>query len=355
MKFSPVVFLAFAVFAFTCVAQDATDRTLVGDARTGAITKDTSRVDLDEIYGGRNVIDATLPGPEGTEYEGTIVFPDNEEQKIEVIWASEEKSGPEFVRISGDRTSWQTETGLTLGMSLKEVQELNGKAFTILGFEWDFGGFVSSFNGGSLDGGPSVRFATKEGDDAGQVIGDAGFLSSLPDLQRLNPTVSEITVAFTRPGDQNAPGEGDGLTVTKTSNTAFDVGAEAAAFVQTMIETNDELRVRYEGLIAKSAEAAGGRFQAGEWKAIEWLVPNLSSSFQNEVGESDGESIYLVQQQLQEGFRGGYSVNDNIVARVHAVFHEDHGYNKKKDEYFLTKSTLTLTFEGFVTVLVEPQ
>ena len=59
-----------------------------------------------------------------------------------------------------------------------------------------------------------------------------------------------------------------------------------------------------------------------------------------------------MQQQLQEGFRGGYSVNDNIVVRVRAFFHEDHGYNEKKDEYFLTKSTLTLTFEGFVTVKV---
>ena len=352
MKFSPFVLLTFAFSLLSLNAQDATDRTLVGDERAGAITKDTSRADLDEIYGRRNVIDATLPGPEGTEFEGTIIFPDNDAEKIEVIWTSEEKTRPEFVRVGGDQTSWHTDAGLTLGMSLKEVHELNGKDFTILGFDWDYGGFVSSFNGGGLDGGPSIRFATKEGDDTSNVAGDTEFLSSLPALQRLNPTVSEITVMLSRPVDENAPGEVEGLTETKTSTSPLEVGEEVPAFVQRMIESNEELSVRYEGLIAKRAEAAGGRFQAGEWKAIEWLVPNLSSSFRDGKGERDGESIYLVQQQLQEGFRGGYSVNDNIVVRVRAFFHEDHGYNEKKDEYFLTKSTLTLTFEGFVTVKV---
>ncbi len=140
------------------------------------------------------MIDATLPGPEGTEFEGTIIFPDNDAEKIEVIWTSEEKTRPEFVRVGGDQTSWHTDSGLTLGMSLKEVHELNGKDFTILGFDWDYGGFVSSFNGGGLDGGPSIRFATKEGDDTSNVAGDTEFLSSLPALQRLNQSAVTPTL-----------------------------------------------------------------------------------------------------------------------------------------------------------------
>jgi hypothetical protein len=144
--------------------------------------------------------------------------------------------------------------------------------------------------------------------------------------------------------------------VTKTSHKAFDIPKEVVNFVSNLIETNPEVRTQYEKLTATTQEAAGGRFAVGKLVAIEWLVPNFENDFRDTGGTRDGEYVYLVQQQLVAGFHHGYSVMDNVVARVQVKLHEDHARDRKaRDGFRLTSSSLDLTFDGFFGVTLTPK
>jgi uncharacterized protein YecT (DUF1311 family) len=133
------------------------------------------------------------------------------------------------------------------------------------------------------------------------------------------------------------------IELTKTSQTEFNIPKEVVAFVSNLIETNPVIRRQYEGLTAATRQNAGGRFSVGNFVPIEWLVPNFESNAKDTGATSDGEYIYLVQQQLIFGFHRGYSVEDNVVARVHVRLHEVDDQN-----------SLKMTFEGFVTVALNP-
>jgi hypothetical protein len=91
---------------------------------------------------------------------------------------------------------------------------------------------------------------------------------------------------------------------------------------------------------------SGGRFRVGDFVPIEWLVPSFETNTKDTGSSSDGEYIYLVQQQLIFGFHRGYSVEDNVVARVHVRLHEVDPP---------VQNSLKMTFEGFVTVALSPE
>lgn len=140
-------------------------------------------------------------------------------------------------------------------------------------------------------------------------------------------------------------------TLTKTSKTAFDIPKEVAAFVDRLTTEDAEIAAQYQRLIALTQDEAGGRFKVGAFEAIEWLVPNFEVEFTDEGGTRDGEFTYLVRQQLQAGFHRGYSIPDNVVARVFVAIHEDHKPDPKGENGFvLTLAKLTLRFDGFFSV-----
>lgn len=84
-------------------------------------------------------------------------------------------------------------------------------------------------------------------------------------------------------------------------------------------------------------------------------MPSRNDEFRDGKGSRTGEIVYLVQQQLIFGFNGGYAVEDNVIAQIRAEFEEDHSYDREKDTYTFSQSTLNLTFEGFVTLSVAPK
>jgi hypothetical protein len=144
--------------------------------------------------------------------------------------------------------------------------------------------------------------------------------------------------------------------ITKISHRQFNIPKEIVAFVSHLVESDPDVSTQYEKLTAATREEAGGKFAVGDFVAIEWLVPEFSVEFGESGGTRDGEYIYLVQQQLRSGFHRGYSVDDNVVARVHVKLHEDHKPNpKKKDDFVLSSNSLELTFEGFVAVTLTPE
>jgi hypothetical protein len=148
----------------------------------------------------------------------------------------------------------------------------------------------------------------------------------------------------------------DAKTVTKTSNHLFDIPKEVATFVEHLVETDAGIRTKYAHLIAPTQEEAGGRFSVGPFTAIEWLVPEANVEFQASGGTRDYEGVYLVLRQLRIGFHRGYSVSDNVVVRVTVREHQDLKSDpQKEDDFILTRAELTLHFDGFVSVQLNPK
>ncbi len=169
------------------------------------------------------------------------------------------------------------------------------------------------------------------------------------DLMKTTSSILLLLLATVISAAADKPNE-----LTKTSQAEFNIPKEVVAFVSNLIETNPEVRNQYEKLTAATRESAGGRFQVGDLVPIEWLVPNVENNFRDTSGTSDAEYVYLVQQQLIFGFHHGYSVEDNVVARVHVKLHEVEEPDPTQQDKVIFQNSLKMTFEGFVTVTLNP-
>jgi hypothetical protein len=170
--------------------------------RFGPLDATASESDLVAAYGAAAVRAAEVPLGEGETAPGTEVFAGDSLRRFLVTWVDTlERRGPDRVELAGDTTLWRSGAGVTLGLPLARLEQINGGPFTLLGFGWDYGGTVSSWDGGTLapwEGQAFVSLAPSAaayGDSAYQsVLGDRPFASSTPAMQALAPRVRRIVV-----------------------------------------------------------------------------------------------------------------------------------------------------------------
>ncbi len=132
--------------------------------------------------------------------EGVVIFPDNPRRRLEVYWDAEfDPKRPAYIRIDGDSSGvsdWKTADGIAIGTPMTEVQKLNGKAFDVSGFGWDFGGFATDWKGGKFNSSLLLRFEPKAADGAPKVSGEGVFASDNPDMVAAKPVVSRLEFRF---------------------------------------------------------------------------------------------------------------------------------------------------------------
>ena len=184
----------------------AEDRTIVPGVRVGPITRTTTLADLRNIYGAQNVRAEPIEAGEGETAPGATIFPDDSLRQVRVAFRDSSGTAPRFVVIHGDSSLWHTDRGVTLGTRLARLTALNGRPFVLLGFGWDYGGTVASWNGGSLapDSGAGrfiVRLhPTRTGPLADSlsrdVLGDREYASDRPAMAALEPAVGEMLTIF---------------------------------------------------------------------------------------------------------------------------------------------------------------
>jgi hypothetical protein len=167
---------------------DEKDNHIVIGQRVGAITHGATLLSLRTLYGAKNVKAAELPGPEGTTLEGIRMF-EGTDRELELIYdqEGEEKIVTDVVVIG---SAWKFECGLRVGMSLEEVEKINGGPFQVMGFDWDYGGFAN-FEGGKLERGVSVRFYPTAERVSEKLSGDVQIKSTDADLKAAKPVVQE--------------------------------------------------------------------------------------------------------------------------------------------------------------------
>lgn len=177
--------------------------------QAGNVKANSSEASLIALLGAENVVRDSVYIGEGYYEKGTTLFKGTPEE-AQILWKDTVNyANPRNVMIrsaEGTPSQWVVDSGIVMGMTLKEVEKINGKPFKVAGFGWDYGGFVTDWQRGKLAGKNEVenlviRFYYNIEDDklgtiADKVQGEGPFLSSHPAMQQLNPKVVEITIGF---------------------------------------------------------------------------------------------------------------------------------------------------------------
>jgi len=197
MRHLALLFAA-AVFSLSGCKQKPSgdiDLGIVIGERVGAISADTTREKLVELYGAENVADNEYPIGEGETVAAAIVFPGTSCEAT-VIWAPD-KTNQKVDRVVVTGEEWLLPEGIRPGDELAEVEQINGGPFMIYGFGWDYGG-VGYFKGGKLDRKAQIWFrpTKEEGPDYEKVLGDSLFNSADAAMRAVDPRITEIAIVF---------------------------------------------------------------------------------------------------------------------------------------------------------------
>lgn len=200
--------LCFFVSAQNSFAQ--TSFQIIPGSKVGVITARTTEADLRKIYGTKNVRSGEVGLGEGETVPGTIIYPNDPRKRLEIVWKNRNlRKSPDFVQFWGDKSLWNITPGITLGTSLKTLEQINGKGFVLMGFEWDYAGTVVSWNGGKLSRSfgkdnelVTLRLSPRTYNnralekDLDAVVGDIDFSSKNKSMQKINPQVYFVIVKF---------------------------------------------------------------------------------------------------------------------------------------------------------------
>ena len=192
------------------------DFIIVPGERVGLITNNTSEKELVKLLGPAVVmVGDTLYGAEGETFIGTTLYKGTADE-VQVFYGEGNRIHPSTVKVvpqyldqegnpipNQAPSHWATNSGVRIGTMLKELEQRNGKPFKLWGFEWDYGGQISDWQGGKMAsvnektflaialGSPLNRTAVQE-KAYNNVTGDGEFVSSNPAMQQLNPIVIRL-------------------------------------------------------------------------------------------------------------------------------------------------------------------
>jgi len=166
---------------------------VVPGKRAGPVTGYSSLSILKGLFGRTKVKTGKLPGDEGETIDGAVINAGTD-RELHVVWEpSAVERRIKLVRVIG--RAWKFENGLAIGLTVGELEKINGQPFKMNGFNWDFGGYAS-FDGGALASGVSVRLKPTAGNCSPDITGNKQVPSTSTALLAAHPLVSAIAVTF---------------------------------------------------------------------------------------------------------------------------------------------------------------
>jgi hypothetical protein len=185
--------LVIAVVLTLSVVAEPSDKAwqIIPGKRVGPVTGLSSQSTLEALFGRKNVTMSKLPAAEGETIDGARIHAGPERQ-LEVIW-EEMAVGKRISMVRLIGKGWTLDNGLRLGLTVADVEKINGKPFKVSGFDWDYGGWAN-FSEGALATGVSVRFSPTESDYSREIVGDRDVSSASTALRAANPLVTEIDI-----------------------------------------------------------------------------------------------------------------------------------------------------------------
>ncbi len=107
---------------------------------------DMNSAAINATYPEANITEDVGTFDEGTEERAyTILYP-NSPDEIHITWEDAAKNNIYDIRFS-DGGKWKSTTGIKVGTTYNELNELNEKEISFYGFGWDYSGAVNWNNG----------------------------------------------------------------------------------------------------------------------------------------------------------------------------------------------------------------
>jgi hypothetical protein len=173
-------------------------------ACSGVFARDSSHAKLASAFQPRNVAFTQVDASSGAKVMASVVYAKDPKRRLEVWWSKPASRSDTHLIVINGQSDWIAPGELHLGLTLAELEKLNGKPFKLSGFDKDRVATLSDWNGGqlaTLAGGCKVGISLRaDSKTAASTLStlpaDRSFTSSDTALRAANPTVSEILVAY---------------------------------------------------------------------------------------------------------------------------------------------------------------
>jgi len=188
MRFFALALSIAFIVAAPALARDAKDRTFDAN-RVGVIVKGkTKPADLARLYGRQNVKYVKI-GYEGGESPGARIFFETPNQ-LEVMFSDD---GRRITQISINGRNWKSAAGLRTGLTVEDLERLNGGPFDFQGFGADEAGRINA-SAPALT--PYTIYFGFEDVAPDALREEAVFSSRHPALKGVKTKVHSIVVSF---------------------------------------------------------------------------------------------------------------------------------------------------------------
>jgi hypothetical protein len=156
-------------------------------------------------FGRDNVNSGPVFGDDDGPAEGSILFANREDMKVEIQWVDPaSKQKPLWIRVRGEFSRWQTPNGLKLGDDLRTIERRNGFPFRLAGFSSEMHGALRDWGVGRLRNTPNCRIGITFQPQRGtgnplwirQVTSRRLVSSGHPAMQGINPRVVALWISY---------------------------------------------------------------------------------------------------------------------------------------------------------------
>src|SRR4051795_11259060 len=119
------------------------DWLIIPGRRAGALDRSSDETQLIKAYGGGAGQPIRVELGEGETAPGTVLFATASLRRMEVLWHDTvARARPARLVLRGRQSQWHLPADVSLGTRLRELERRNGRAFTLAGFGWDYGGAI---------------------------------------------------------------------------------------------------------------------------------------------------------------------------------------------------------------------
>lgn len=173
-------------------------------ACTGPFAKDTTHAKLVAEFGAKNVAFKDVDTPANILEKATVIFDDDPSKRVVVFWNDPKtRTRPSSIAIDAP-SRWTGPGGVRNGLPLKELEKLNGGAFSMIAFGGIGGGSVSGLKGSLADipGDCTLKIRFEPGianplpPRFASITGEQTLTSTNLLLRRVRPQVSAWSVNY---------------------------------------------------------------------------------------------------------------------------------------------------------------
>jgi|SRR5690554_1454553 len=150
-----------------------------------------NRDSLESIYSKKNIESKARLINEGMDKAKVIWINRNEKDEIQIDFRPKDSTKVFRITVKGRENSFESKTGIKLGMSIDQVNSINRKPVDFYGFNWDFGG-AAIFNDGFLEDKNIMVYFTTDKKIGKRFVGDASHSFEEAKVANLNLYVNKI-------------------------------------------------------------------------------------------------------------------------------------------------------------------